>query len=322
MAAVRVPIGAGTWLRLGRHPELEQVAADFEPWTIAVSGALRERRRPGSTLVACIEDRSGALLGALVVERVAANRWNALPMVLDARSAPVLAWLADRSPARRVFGMPDHVDPLLAGLSRLNGTTRLPFFANRLAGVDRPQVDPRTRVAGPGDVPAILDVLQTYPYLSLPSRRAKRRFVERTIAERFAVVVEVDGRVVGAVLLDALGRDHAYLADMAVHPDFRGQGLAWPMIVRLGDLALELDIGLCASKDDTNPMNVSPHVAIHGAGPGEPVDEWVAAQLRPRRVLGPAKWRDHQVRRAHRLVDALEQRGPRLRRPAPTLRRP
>jgi len=312
---VRVPIGGGCWLRLGRHPDLEQVVADLEPWTIGLSGALREARPWWACWVASVEDRRATLLGALVLERVGADWWNALPLVLDERAVAPLAFVVDRSPARRVFGTPTHVEPMLDGLSRARSVVRLPFHANPLVDPARPFIDPRTRVAGLGDVPAVLDVLETYGNLPATSRRARRQHVERAILDRVVVVIEVGGRVVGAVLADAFGRDYLYVADLAVHPDFRGQGLSWPLLVRFCEQAVLSGRGICSSPGPSNPMTPATHAVAHGVGTGAPVDQWVAVQLEPRGVLGPRTWRMRQVRRAHRLLDAAERRRAGLRRP-------
>lgn len=46
-----------------------------------------------------------------------------------------------------------------------------------------------------------------------------------------------DGRLIGAGRALADGIDTAYLADIAVHPDYQGQGIGKEIVLRLRDLA-------------------------------------------------------------------------------------
>ncbi|QXC59229.1 hypothetical protein KSP35_12505 [Aquihabitans sp. G128] len=299
---VRLPIGSGRWLRLGRHPELEGIAADGEPRTLPVSSALRAPRRPGTLLVACVEGGGGRLLGALAVERSGVGRWDALPLLLDVEAAPWIARLAQVSGATRVYGTAEHVDPVADRLTRVERVVRLPFHSS-MAIDGLPPVDPRTRRAVPADAPALADLFASYGLSHLPSRRSRRRHFERVARDRLAVVVELDGEVVGAAFGDAAGRDHVFLADGTIRPDHRGQGLSWPMVLAFVVLARDEGLAVCGSPVASNPMDP----VAHADAAGRPVDEWVSVRLRPR-LPEPAQ------RLRTRAVRALDRRLERRRR--------
>ncbi len=304
---MRVPIGHQLWLRGGRHADLADQAGDGEPATLPVSAALLARRRPGTRFVACVEDRGGALLGALVLDRVGVGRWDALPLVVDRRAVAVLARLVQWSWATRVYGVSGHVDPLVSYLGRVERSVRLPFYTGGLGGVEPGDLDPRTRRAERRDVPALVEVFGSYGLAQAPTRRARRRLFERTVAEHLAVVVEVDGQVVGASFGDGFGRDHVYLADGTIVTEHRGTGLSWPMVLRYVAIANDLGYMVCGSPTSSNPMDP----AAHTAADATPIDEWTSVRLVPRLPEPVRRWRLRVLRWADRQLDRRGTGAPR-----------
>jgi hypothetical protein len=307
--ALRLPVGGGLRARLGRHPDLDELAADLEPWAIPVSGALREHRRFGTRITVSIEDADGGLLGALVLDRLAVTQWAALPLVSDPRCAPVIARLVDRSWAAAVDGTSRHVDPVLAHLRRAKGGGRAPFYGIPPDEAFLPgEADERCRAATPADIPAILDLFDAYPFERLPSRRSRRRALEAVMAERMGVVVEADGAVVGAMLTDAHGREWMNASDGMVDDAHRGQGFSWAFVNRMMTQTMLVGLGLTGSQHRTNRMGTLEKVrAAGGDAEGRPTDELCFVAMQERRWLGPPRWRRRQVRRVHGWLDRFDE---------------
>jgi len=111
-------------------------------------------------------------------------------------------------------------------------------WSDDLAGVDFDELSELYRVAPLGTKPP--DALRTVFGNSM-----------------FRCFVRADGRLVGAGRAVADGRDVAYIADIAVHPDHQGQGLGRAGVRRLVELAAGHKKILLYANPGTEPFYAS-----------------------------------------------------------------
>ncbi len=285
---VRVPAGAGRRVGVGATPALVAAAEAGEPASTLVAGALRAATR--RTVVLTVEDRPGSVLSAVVLDRHGPSRWEALPLVVDAAGAALLARLVHLSPARRVMGVGPHVAPLVDHLPRRRSVGRFPFYGAAVKDAVPPtDLDPRSRAAGPADLPALTDLFAvTYHLGRSRDRAAWDRVLRRATAEGLVVVAEVGGQVVGALLCAAASRSWAYGSDAVIRPDHRGQGLSWAMANRMFALVVTYGLDMCGAQVDENPMDAEHHYEGHGALSDELWGVGLDPHLRARRVRAAA----------------------------------
>lgn len=296
----RLPV-AGCWIGIGRSPSLIEAADAAEPSSTLVAAALRATL--GYRVVVRVEDRNGALLGAVVLHRLGPAQWDALPLIVEPRSVQALARVIDRSPASAVLGIGRHVAPLVEHLSRARSVGRSPFFgsvdANTVAPAD---LDPRTRTATLADVDALAALFDgTYPLSRPPDQPSWRRAIRQAIVDGFVIVAEVDARVVGGILCGPTSGAWAFGTDTVVAGDRRGEGLSWAMTNRMFALVTASGLMMCGAKIDENPMDVDRHYADHGAVNGELWGVALQEHLRTPSV----RWRRRQLRRIRRRSAAL-----------------
>lgn len=295
-ARMRLPAGGGRWIGIGPSTALAEATADLEPSSTLAAAALRASS--GLQVVLRVEDRRGSVLGAVVLRRLGTAQWDALPLVVDPLGNDLLARLTAWSPASAILGIGPHVAPLVEHIRRARSVGRSPFFGSADLDATPPtDLDPRTRMAALADVAALTELFAgSYQLSRPPDLRSWRRSLRQAIIDGFAVVAEVDGRVVGGLLMGAASEDWVFGTDTVVHPDHRGEGLSWAMTNRAFALVTIHGLMMCGAKVDENPMDVDRHFVGHGALSGE---LWGVA-LDPHLRWPSVRWRRRQARRIDR----------------------
>ena len=179
-----------------------------------------------------VDSSDGQPAGLLVIGRYVLGSWFCRPLVLEPSAAPLIAALADRSPAHSIHGPAEHVAPLLPHLERGSERVSEPFLRLPEGAYDRERAaDPRVRVAELADLGPLLDLYERYELESIPPIR-RWMLLQTMVRRRMILVAEEDARIVGAYRLLAWTRRWAWWDDVTVLPEARGRGIAWALVHR------------------------------------------------------------------------------------------
>jgi len=281
--------------------ELLAFARPHEPHAIFLTAAARlDLRREARAWLA---ESGGDVVGAVVSIRLCFDRWFAGALVLDEVAAAPLARVIDRSNARQVMGLRAHVESVLPHLRRLHRVLLLK--AGSIApGVPAPEApDPRGRVATNEDLPALLELYRGYELDVFPTTRSLQRYLEPRVARGDVVVVEVEGRIVGADRVEFHSDAYWFWGGLTVLPERRGEKLAWGLMEWAWRQTSLAGGGFVWCQAETNPMPLHQLLDEHPSYDSSK-DEWVDARLTPR------KW----FRGHNKLRVARERAGGRMRR--------
>jgi hypothetical protein len=249
--------------RLRRDNEFERLLAALEPVEPRTQGLdAILLQGPGSGRRVYAVERGGELLGAVALARRCLDRWGAHAVVLHADAAPLLAARIDRSPAREVTGFEEDIAPLEPHLRRLRETWALPVIrADWPIPEDMAQtivaelpVDPRTRIATLADLDGLIELYEQYELDDIPTRFQLRRSLRRAMTAGLPMVVlEIDGRIVGAGRMLSETRRYVFWGDQTLLPEYRGRGLTRAFSGMTVRLLLQRQRGYLATVAPSNP---------------------------------------------------------------------
>jgi hypothetical protein len=242
------------------HPATEVAALlgllePYEPLSSLAIGPLADYGLGRNVRAWVADGPDGSTGGVLVLWRMCRDRWRAMVWLFDPSGAEPLGKQLDRSPAHAVIGLHDHVGPVLEHTSRTRLVQELPLWAGRPMDTDEMLADERARLATPEDLEALVEVYRTYELDPFPTVPRLRGYLREMLAMgRPIVVVEQDGRVVGAIRCDARTERWLFWNAAGVLPEYRGRGLSWSMTWRLVAVTKELGRGIVTSRAPTNPV--------------------------------------------------------------------
>lgn len=190
------------------------------------------------------------LLGALMLMRHNAGvAWH------DPSVLPEFARLLLRERALALSGRRERVEPLLDLLP--SGRVRRNVPA-RCAGVTEQSLRPwpgcGERLAGAGDIEALIELYSADILLTHVSREEHRQRLERTLnAGGLIVLVERDGLVVSGARTSAVGHGMAMIGSVATLPAYRRRGFARACTGLLSRLLIDQGIEPYLTYDFTDP---------------------------------------------------------------------
>lgn len=293
-----------------RDPALARdLVYQHEPRSIHVSSVLFERGLGRGHRLWALEDDRGSILGVVSTSRWMRDRWQAAPLIFEPRAGTLAAAVIDRGPAWTVLGALEdtqHVYPHLT--RRANIQPRIQAFFSGPAPIpDLEYHDRRIRRATPADRKALYSLYEAFELDdAIPTRPRVHSYVRQCLDRGPILVATVDGKLVGAVRIEARSERYLLWGGMTVEPEFRNQGIGLSLTMTSIAETRLMGMGACMVKASTNPMSfrqLEPGIAT-GALDGRP---WTEILLRPPiRVRGQG--------RARRLLEAVEGR-PKRRRP-------
>jgi len=254
--------------------DLLPLTARFEPASCPVEWPLLERGLGRDMRGWVVETPAGALAGLVLLERLDVDRWVARPLLADPAAGAVAAARIAQSPAWAVLGTAPHVDPVVEHLDRVSRVQRRPFTA-----VDDPirlgPPDPRSRLASPADLPALVDLYEGYDTELWPTRTRVRRFLADTLESTFVVVAAEGRSLLGAYLCDARSRATLLWTGLVVVPEARHRGVRRALVDQALALTAACNLAYAA---------VDPAADVDEPPTGVPsgVETFVTAHLRPR----------------------------------------
>lgn len=276
-----------------RPPRSVAELLDFaEPMEPAATRFVGEARRHGlsRTNRAVVVEDGGGIVGALLINRRCRGRWNALPVLADARpdAANRLAAEVDRSPAWALIGGARHVGPVLAHLRRRIRPTAYAFHGSHIPPPDVDAVrDRRMRLAVRDDLDALVRLYDASEQHDIPTRPRLRRFLTDALRDVPIVVAELDSRIVGAVRCDWLSRSYAFWWAQVVLPEYRGLGLGnsllFTAMAHSGAQGLKV-CGVIGPTNPTRPMQGESWRPYEEYRDGHWEDEWLVARMGPPRT--------------------------------------
>jgi len=228
----------------------------WEPRTIELAAALQEHAIGPRHRLWIIESVDGNSIGAVSFIRAARDLWYAAPFLRDERAARTVAAQIDASSAWAVVGTLDDVGPLFPLLERrkrdpgVNG-----FFSGPAPLPDPGRGDPRIRHARHADFEELLQLFLRYELDPLPTVPRVKRFLEECLARGPLPVAIDQGRIVGAVRMDARSRHYVLWGGQTVLPSHRDRGLGAGLMLAAIETSRQLGLGACGVRADTNPMS-------------------------------------------------------------------
>jgi len=246
--------------------------------------------------------------------QVCRDRWVATVVEAVPGAAVAFAPLLAHGPARRLTGPTGTVRPLLAHLA---GVDQVDDLAVLVVPAPVPVIgdaDPGCRLATPADLARLVELFRGERLEVAPTLPRLRRILADEIRRGDVLVVEADGRVVGAARHGHRTAAYVWVTGMVVDPAARGHGHASRLLDGGSHLLAEQGVGVAMTMADTNPMRPRPEsadllrdrpdIAAHLTpwvdDPDAPeVPTWTFARLRGRRVPSI-------VRRAWRALELLE----------------
>jgi hypothetical protein len=161
-------------------------------------------------------------------------------------------------------------------------------------------VDDRTRLARPSDLGALVDLYEAYEYQRIPTRRRLRTKLARVLDRLPVIVIERDGKLIGAMRGEAMSARTILWDDSTILPEYRDQGL-WLTIARRGlQTAIDLDRGSAGILQPTNRLQIPEELPEWwDYQPGELKSVFI-------RLTPPVHFRGQN--RLRRLVEAVEGR--------------
>ena len=159
-------------------------------------------------------------------------------------------------------GFEEDIAPLEPHLRRLRETWVLPVvradwpFPEGLAqtlAAELP-VDPRTRIATLADLDSLVELYEQYELDDIPTRFQLRGSLRRAMTAGLPVVVlEIDGRIVGAQRMLSKTRRYVLWGDQTLLPEYRERGLARAFSGMTGQILLQYQRGHLATIAPSNP---------------------------------------------------------------------
>lgn len=260
-------------------PHTFNVVADLEG-----TGAARRTRQ-------WVLAADGEVRGAVILSERCRGRWEASPILLDSRAAPVAARLIDRSPAWEVGGAAAHMEPIIPWLRRnqRRAPIRTEFYEVTSMPAELPQAS-RCRLARLDDLDALVELYRSYELGRIPTVGRWREYLGRLLVSRPLLVAEVDGRVVGATTCPYRTATHDMWSDLTLLPDFRGQGLGYDLGVAMFRTTLDSGRIFCGVRAPSNPLT---HHRLADRDQWAVTDDvWVQQPLQsPRRFPGHRRLR-------------------------------
>lgn len=270
--------------RLRDNAELLALAEPCEPDSIRIVGDARERGI-GRDVHAWVVEEGGVPLGVVVVARLCSDRWYASPLLFDEAGAPALAAIVERSRARELGGPTEHVAALLPHVPRAMQPGRLPFIVSTEEhSPSEIETDPRVRFATSADLDQLVSVYSEFELLRIPTRPRLRRYLERTLRDRIVMVIEVDGAMASASLLEFRASAWDMWSSTTILPAYRGTGLYFSIFNAELKLTRETGRRNCFTLSRLNKVPLDRQIGQ--LGPATLVREWTTAPLRPRRLPG------------------------------------
>lgn len=273
-------------------PDTVQVVADLRGAGVA------RRVRP------YVLHRGDRALGAVVLGERCRGRWYASPVLLDADAAPAMAKFIDGSRAWDVGGASPHVEPLVPHITRTvrRQPIRETFYAAEIPSVVYP-VDPRCRMAQPGELDALVDLYGEYEFSRFPTRRRQIAFLRRQLANLPVLVAEIDGVLAAGYLCLYRAPNWDMWGDLTVRPDYRRRGLGTALGV--AGVVVSQDAGqrMCGVQAGSNPMPSDERIRAFEEADGVHTDIHVWTQ---QALQAPRLFPGH--RRLRRAVERLEGR--------------
>ncbi|MDQ1424909.1 MAG: hypothetical protein QOD72_2407, partial [Acidimicrobiaceae bacterium] len=170
---------------------------------------------------------TGDLAGALVLVRACFDRWTASSYLRDPGAAPQLARLVDRSIAWNVVGSEPDIRPLLPHLQRARQVLVAPWIIVPPPMADMlGSPDDHSRLATTLDMDQLVELYAGYEMAWPVTRWQLRQYLQQALDRHLVVVYEIEGRLVGGVVIHGRTRRYATMTDYTVHPDFRRSGIA------------------------------------------------------------------------------------------------
>jgi hypothetical protein len=219
-----------------------------------------------------VED--GATVAAVVVvTRAAFDLWYASVLLHDDRAAPDAAGLVNTSNAVALNGVDVDVVPLLAHLDRAAFHRVLPWYVSRYPHDVLVAPDDGVRLATMDDFDALVELYRDYEYGFETTIDQLRHTLRQSMRHRSIIVAEVDGRLVGGVVVTAETNTFQFWDALTVLPEHRRSGLVWRIGAFAQGIANGRGLSGCASAAASNPITVE--IVLQQ-------DYWVTVQLHPR----------------------------------------
>lgn len=241
--------------RVWRTSRLLQALAQHEPATCHLVSELGTYGvRPWVCRAWAVWD-GPELAGALVVTRDTFDEWVASVFVGREEVAGALARRLDRSPAHGLRGPTRHVGPVRLASRRAVDGAEVPWVVMEPPVSVLGEPDERTRLAGPADLDALVDLYERYELFHHATRWQVRWSVRSTLRRCPVIVADAaGGGLAGAAVVSARTARYAVLDSLTVRPAYRRSGLAWAICARAQALANAYGVGGVLAVAPTNPM--------------------------------------------------------------------
>ena len=289
---------APTLRRLRDNSELLALAEPAEPDAIRIVGDARDRGI-GRDVRAWVVEEGSVPLGVVVIARLAADHWYASPLVFDDLAAPLLGSVVERSRARALAGPTEHVAPLVPFVPRGRPPGRLPFIVDlEELSPDTLTADPRVRHADRRDLDALVEVYSEFELMRIATRPRLRSYLERSLRDRVVIIIDVDGSIAAASILEFRALTFDMWSSTTVLPAHRGQGLYFPIYDTERKMTRDSGRRNCFVLSRLNKVPLDRQ--LQALGDTAVVREWMSVSLPPRRVAGE--------KRVRSLIERLEGR--------------
>ncbi len=122
------------------------------------------------------------------------------------------------------------------------------------SSIDQP-LDTRVRLASDSDLEELFALYERFELDPFPTRVRVRRYLKEAFRRGPVVVATENGRIVGAIRVDARSPRYLLWGGLTVHPEYRRRGIGNDLVAACRAVTKVMGLGVCGVRAATNPMS-------------------------------------------------------------------